>query len=90
MRYRQREGRLRYLNQYRDPNLSTGRQIQELKASLPKLLRSDLPKETSPSCDICSKDYSAMHVEPSEEEEVAVQLSCGHCFGEFCIFQWVR
>lgn len=85
---RARESR-RFMSQYCDPNVITGRQIHELKATLPKLLASELPNETSPTCDICSKDYSATHVQASEEEEIAVQLPCGHSFGEFCIFQWV-
>ena len=90
IRHRPREGRPRFFSQHIDPNFSTGRQVQELKASLPKLLAGELPKDTSPTCDICAKDYSATCVQPSEEEEVAVQLSCGHSFGEFCIGQWVR
>jgi hypothetical protein len=55
---------------------------------LPKLLAGELSKDTSPTCDICAKDYSATSVQPTEEEEVAVQLPCGHTFGEFCISQW--
>jgi hypothetical protein len=89
VRHRPREGRPRFYSQHCDPNLSTHRQIQELKTTLPKFVASELPKETSPTCDICSKDYAATHVQPSEEEEIAVQLPCGHSFGEFCIFQWV-
>jgi hypothetical protein len=73
-----------------DPNVATSRQIQELKDKLPRRLRSEIPPETSSMCDICAKDYSNVHVKACEEEEIAVELSCGHVFGEFCIFQWVR
>jgi hypothetical protein len=72
-----------------DPNIATPRQIQELKDNLMRRLPSELPDETSKACDICQKDYSAIHVQPGEEEEIAIELSCGHVFGEFCIFQWV-
>jgi hypothetical protein len=72
-----------------DPNVATSRQIQELKDKLPRRLLSELPADTSPTCDICAKDYSKVHVKACEEEEVAVELSCGHVFGEFCLFQWV-
>ncbi|KZM21523.1 zinc ion binding [Ascochyta rabiei] len=88
VRHRPREGRPRFFHQYLDPNHSTSRQVQGLKTSLPKLLAGDLPKDTCPTCDICAKDYAAASVQPSEEEEVAVQLPCGHTFGEFCIAQW--
>lgn len=67
-----------------------GCQIQELKAGMDKYLLGQLPKVTSPTCDICAKDYSATSVQPSEEEEIAIMLPCGHVFGEFCIDQWVR
>lgn len=40
-------------------------------------------------CDICQKDYSAKHVDPSEDDEVAIQLPCMHIFGEHCINTWV-
>lgn len=90
VRHRPREGRPRFFSQTFDPSCSTSRQIQTLKASLPKLLASELSKDTSPTCDICAKDYSTIYVQASEEEEIAVQLSCGHTFGEFCIGQWVN
>lgn len=89
VRHRPRESRPRFFSQFCDPNLITGRQVQELKTTLPKFLISELPEDASPTCDICAKDYSAKHVQPSEEEEVAVKLPCGHSFGEFCIGQWV-
>jgi hypothetical protein len=87
-----REPRLRFSSHgaHQDPNLATPRQIQELKDKLPRRLPSELPEGTSNTCDICSKDYSSTHVQPCESDEIAVQLPCGHCFGEFCIFEWVR
>ncbi|KAJ8113206.1 hypothetical protein OPT61_g4608 [Boeremia exigua] len=88
IRHQPRESRLRFFRQVYDPNVTTDSQLQALKASLPKLLPGDLNEETSPACDICAKDYSATHVQPSEEEEVALKLPCGHTFGEFCISQW--
>ncbi len=90
IRHQPRESRLRFFRQVYDPNVTTDSQLQILKASLPKLLLGELPKDTLPTCDICAKDYSAVHVEPSEEEEIALTLPCGHTFGEFCIAQWVR
>ena len=92
MRHRRRESRPQprfFSSQFRDPNEITTGQIQELKTSLTKLLINELPEDASPTCDICAKDYSATHEPPSEEEEVAVKLPCGHFFGEFCIGQWV-
>ena len=89
IRHRPRESRPRLFSQVYDPNVITSRQIQELKTSLPKLLLGELPEDTSPTCDICAKDYSATLVQPSEEDEIAVKLPCGHSFGEFCIGQWV-
>jgi hypothetical protein len=74
---------------YFDPNNATPGQIQGLKDSLQRRLPSELPEEASDACDICQKDYSTKHVAPTEEQENATVLSCGHSFGEFCIFQWV-
>lgn len=88
-RHQRTDSRSRLLRQVYDPRIITGSQLQQLTASLPRLLRGDLPDNTSPTCDICAKDYSAVHVQPSEEEEVAVKLPCGHCFGESCITEWV-
>ncbi|KAF1851828.1 uncharacterized protein K460DRAFT_273535 [Cucurbitaria berberidis CBS 394.84] len=90
MRHRPREVRPRFMghHQHFDPNIATPRQIQDLKDKLPRRLPGNLPEETSKSCDICQKDYSRTQVQLSEEEEVAVELPCGHVFGEFCIFQW--
>lgn len=91
MRHRPREVRPRFAG-YRphiDPNIATPRQIQELKDGLVRRLPSELPEDASKACDICQKDYSASHVSPTEDEENAIVLSCGHLFGEFCIFQWV-
>lgn len=89
VRHQSRESRLRFFRQIYDPNAITENQIQALKVKLPKLLLGDLPKDASSTCDICAKEYSAVHVQPSEEEEVALTLPCGHKFGEFCISQWV-
>ena len=77
-------------HQHFDPNNATPRQIQDLKDKLPRRLPSELADEASKICDICQKDYSLVHVQPTEEDEVAIELPCGHVFGEFCIFQWVR
>jgi hypothetical protein len=86
-----REPRLRFSSHgaHQDPNLATPRQIQELKDKLPRRLPSELPKGTSNTCDICAKDYASTHVQPCESDEIAIELPCGHCFGEFCIFEWV-
>jgi hypothetical protein len=91
MRHRPREVRPRYVGRHPhvDPNLATTRQIQELKHSLQRHLPSALPEKASKACDICQKDYATTHVQPTEEEEIAVELACGHTFGEFCISQWV-
>lgn len=90
IRHQRTDSRPRFIRQTYDPRIITSGQLQQLKAGLPKLLKGDLPKETTPACDICAKDYSAISVQPSEEEEVAIKLPCGHCFGEYCIAQWVR
>jgi hypothetical protein len=74
---------------HHDPNLATPQQIQELKNRLSRRLLSELPEKASRECDICAKEYSSTHVQPAEEQEVAVELSCGHYFGEFCLFEWV-
>lgn len=90
-RHRPREVRPRFFGQHQhiDPSIATPRQIQELKERLPRRLPSELSKEVSTACDICQKDYAVSQVQPVEEEEVAIELPCGHIFGEFCIFQWV-
>jgi hypothetical protein len=87
-----REPRLRFSShvQHQDPNQATSRQLQELKERLPRRLPSELAGGISHTCDICAKDYSSTHVQACESDEVAIQLPCGHCFGEFCIFEWVR
>lgn len=85
-----REPRLRFGHtQHHDPNVATDEQIKDLKNKLPRRLPSELVEGTSSMCDICAKDYSSTHVKASEEEEIAIELPCGHCFGEFCIFEWV-
>ncbi|OWY57191.1 zinc ion binding protein [Alternaria alternata] len=73
---------------FSDPNVSTARQINILKLSLNRHLPSALPEDASKTCDICQKDYATTLVAPTEDEENAVQLVCGHRFGEFCINQW--
>lgn len=90
MRHRPREVRPRFVGRpHVDPNIATPRQLQELKDGLARRLPSELPEEASKACDICQKDYSVTHVAPTEEEEIAIVLSCGHSFGEFCMFEWV-
>lgn len=91
MRHRPREVRPRMAGRYAhfDPNIATVRQIQELKNNLRRHLPSTLPEKASKACDICQKNYATTHVSPTEEEEIAIELSCGHTFGEFCISQWV-
>ncbi|KAF2462970.1 uncharacterized protein BDR25DRAFT_117514 [Lindgomyces ingoldianus] len=71
-----------------DGNTPTAGQMQELRDKLRHFLPSELPGDSSPTCDICQKDYSKKHVQPSEEEEVAIQLPCKHVFGEHCINTW--
>ncbi|KAF2689340.1 hypothetical protein K458DRAFT_400115 [Lentithecium fluviatile CBS 122367] len=71
-----------------DPNVPTQSQMQTLKDKLRHLLPSELPKDTSSMCDICQKDYSPQHTDPSEEAEVAIMLPCKHIFGEHCINTW--
>jgi hypothetical protein len=92
MRHRSREVRPRIAGRYPpqfDPNVATVRQIEQLKSSLRRHLPSALPEKAPKACDICQKDYATTHVPPTEEEEIAIELSCGHTFGEFCISQWV-
>lgn len=86
-----REHRMRHSihSQPHDPNLANSRQIQALKDKLPRRLLGQLPEGTSPTCDICAKDYSSTSVQACEEAEIAIELPCGHYFGEFCIFEWV-
>lgn len=86
----QRERRLRFYSSFQDPTVTFNRQIKKFKESLDKYTLRQLPDVTSPTCDICAKDYSATNVQPSEDAEIAIMLPCGHVFGEFCIDQWVR
>lgn len=86
----QRERRLRFYSSIQDPTVTFNRQIKKFKESLDRYTLSELPDVTSPTCDICAKDYSTTSVQPSEDEEIAIMLPCGHVFGEFCIDQWVR
>jgi hypothetical protein len=74
---------------YMDSMVATPGQIQALKDKLRHFLPSQLPEGSSTCCDICSKDYSAKHCMPTEEDEVAIQLPCKHVFGEFCFNTWL-
>ncbi|KAF2829784.1 hypothetical protein CC86DRAFT_379298 [Ophiobolus disseminans] len=69
-------------------NPAISRQIEELRSQVKRLLPTNLPEKTCIVCDICAKDYSLVDVYPSEEGEIAIQLPCGHYFGEWCIFEW--
>ena len=71
------------------PNVPSDFQLQNLKDGLKKHVRSSLAEGVSPSCDICQKDYSETVVKPTEDEEMAVELSCKHVFGEYCMHTWV-
>jgi hypothetical protein len=64
-------------------------QLRDFKNTLPRSLPNELPALKSTICSICTTEYSTVHVPPTEDAEVAVMLSCGHCFGEWCLFQWV-
>lgn len=74
--------------QQHDPGVATDEQIKALKNKLARRLPNELAEGTSTMCDICAKDYSSTHVQASEDDEIAIELPCGHCFGEFCIFEW--
>ncbi|KAF2737609.1 hypothetical protein EJ04DRAFT_104216 [Polyplosphaeria fusca] len=75
-----------YMNE--DPNVPSASQMQALRDKLRHFLPNELPEDASAMCDICQKDYSTRHVNPCEEEEVAIQLPCKHVFGEHCINTW--
>lgn len=87
-RQRMRGARFFGQRQVHDPNVASPEQIQELKGKLPRRLPSELSDAISKACDICSKDYSPIDVKPTEEAEIAIELPCGHCFGESCINTW--
>jgi hypothetical protein len=74
---------------WQDPNIATPAQVQALRDKLRHLLPGELPEDASTMCDICQKDYSSVHVDPSEEAEVAIMLPCKHVFGEHCTNTWV-
>jgi hypothetical protein len=71
------------------PNVPSTEQLRELREKLRHLLPAELPEGIDAMCDICQKDYSTKHVDPSEDNEVAIQLPCKHVFGEHCINTWV-
>ncbi|OAG04900.1 uncharacterized protein CC84DRAFT_808854 [Paraphaeosphaeria sporulosa] len=70
------------------PNVPSTEQLRELREKLRHLLPAELPEGIDAMCDICQKDYSTKHVDPSEYDEVAIQLPCKHVFGEHCIHTW--
>ncbi|KAL5395886.1 hypothetical protein PMIN02_003626 [Paraphaeosphaeria minitans] len=70
------------------PNVPSTEQLRELREKLRHLLPAELPEGIDAMCDICQKDYSTKHVDPSEDNEVAIQLPCKHVFGEHCIHTW--
>lgn len=80
--------RARYFAQTEHPNVPTSGQMQILRDKLRHYLPKELPEGIDATCDICQKDYSEKHVDPSEEEEIAIQLPCKHVFGEHCINTW--
>lgn len=90
-RVRQRQQRARgYFGQFVTvPNEVSYSQVVEMKARLPRYLPINLPEEKDRSCDICQKEYANEYVQPSDEQEIAVELPCGHYFGEFCLGHWV-
>ncbi|KAF2447227.1 hypothetical protein P171DRAFT_248057 [Karstenula rhodostoma CBS 690.94] len=70
------------------PNVPSTEQLRELREKLRHLLPAELPEGIDALCNICQKDYSTKHVDPSEDTEVAIQLPCKHVFGEHCINTW--
>jgi len=88
VRHRIRGARFLAQRQLHDPSIPSEEQIQELKGKLPRRLAGELAEATDKTCDICAKDYSNTAVTPSEDAEVALELPCGHFFGEFCIQHW--
>ncbi|KAF2745840.1 hypothetical protein M011DRAFT_478625 [Sporormia fimetaria CBS 119925] len=74
----------------RDASIPTTMQMYMLKKSLIRLLPSELPKGVEAHCDICDKDYSITDCEPTEDDEVAMQLPCEHIFGEWCVNEWLK
>jgi hypothetical protein len=61
---------------------------QTIAGDLKLILRNELPDESSMTCDICNKNYSSLDVNPSSDKEVAIQLPCGHIFGQYCTNEW--
>lgn len=78
----------RISNHVEHPNVPSTEQLRELRERLRHLLPAELPAGIDATCDICQKDYSSKHVDPSEDTEVAIQLPCKHVFGEHCINTW--
>ncbi|KAF1977997.1 hypothetical protein BU23DRAFT_249302 [Bimuria novae-zelandiae CBS 107.79] len=80
--------RARFLTQTEHPNVPSPGQMQALRDKLRHFLPKELPEGIDAMCDICQKDYSEKHVDPSEDNEIAIQLPCKHVFGEYCINTW--
>ena len=71
-----------------DGGCPSAHQMKALNDKLRHLLPNQLPEGSSADCDICQKAYSAKNCDPTEDNEMAIQLPCKHIFGEHCINTW--